>query len=57
MATAVASIVVVRVVEGVLIISLATTAATGVVILNFSSRHADEFGRNPASGCPYVETE
>lgn len=55
-ATAVAAIVVVTVVVGVIAISLATAAVTIVVILKFSSRHADEsgVGRDPASGCPYV---
>lgn len=59
MATAVAAIVVETVVVGVIVISLATAAVTMVVILRFSSRHADGsgVGRDPASGCPYVGTE
>lgn len=59
MATAVVAIVVVTVVLGVIVISLATAAVTMVVILKFNSRRADGsgVGRDPASGCPYVGTE
>lgn len=58
-AAAAAARVVVRVVVGVIISSLAAVAVTVVVILKFSTRHADgsRVGREPASGCPYVETE